>query len=94
MDTTRVLGYLILTIALCGLGLLCLALLASWFRIRRRYEKIRFMGPIFGLFSFLFLFAGFIGLAFYIGSAETTYSHQVLIEEYRDEHCIQFYLFN
>ncbi|CUG94138.1 transmembrane protein, putative [Bodo saltans] len=80
-------SYTIITAALCAIGIVCIALLISWFRLRRKYEKLKYMGPPIGFFAFAFIFGGLCGLAFYVGSATQTYTHRVLFEEYREPTC-------
>jgi hypothetical protein len=78
----------LLSILLFILGALALIHLIVWLVwMRRRFESVKYLGPIAGTLSFFLLLGGAISYGLYLDSAESTYSHLLLVEEYRDDIC-------
>jgi hypothetical protein len=75
----------ILLFILGGLAVLHLIVWILW--MRKRFKSVKYLGPIAAALSFFLLLGGAISYGVYLDSADSQYSHLLLIEEYRDDQC-------
>ena len=78
---------LIVAIVLIVLGCICGLIMLVWWALQREKELFKFVGPILAALCFFLLFFAVVAYAVYLDTAETAYTHYLVVEEYRDKFC-------
>jgi hypothetical protein len=70
---------------LAGLAFVHLLVWAVW--MRKRFQSVRYLGPVASALTFFFGVGAAVSYGLYLDSSVSTWTHTLVIEEYRDHQC-------